>query len=1112
MTTFILLFIAGFFSLIERFDLGWIPVWLVELDNYYWTALILLIVLARTSLAVYRRVWVVRALLRKFYRWVDAGNQSDSGPSGPKSSSLGGRRGYSTLSAHPGKPGPSGPGVIKARRSQSPLSKKLGSLKIGSAKLGNFFKVIVKRGALVSLRAGRALKGRPTLACLFNQIGFRMFSACFPGKGKYLSRLRQLNAFHAHILNKVRNHGDVWVVKYLKVSQLALEKSIAGTPVHSLSELDPGMRFTRVVSGGLPSWIPVRDRRLISVNGSHAIIRWYSSLFSVYRVIAIPGVLKMSTITDALTAPLEVVSSIGQELALLVPASLFDVPLLEDLEKPFRVDRPGLPEIPLLESASSTGKVSWMGLIYDVDSLNRAGLLDTLLTFLAKTGQWHFLALLTHMRDMLPLCRGLLPLSSDFATMLLGESPIGRLSLKEEAAGKVRVFAMVTAWDQAVLKPLHDMLFRGIRRLPNDGTFDQEAAVRRCLAKSTTAGCSFGYDLSAATDRLPLVIQEMILDRFIPGIGRVWGRLLTERDYILNPPKAYSDFAGAYRYAVGQPMGALSSWAMLAVTHHLIAQLAAHRARLSGASDPHGFWNYSGWYTGYEVLGDDIVIFNQDVANQYLVIMESLGVPINLSKSVVATNATFEFAKVTGHKGVHVGAISWAMFMSQPTVMGRVGICYSLLRKGFVKENILRYIHRFSRESKYVQGIPNLFYLALGTMFTNKGRIKLSHLVHQIITYKDGRLTLIPALFEPGYGSITNALVAAVRQGASPTPSVVEIPHKKVAFLDYSTENLALRRGLALVIKAFVYGAPDERFAGYRVNTLRPSEDAASVAKAVLADCIGLTPDGKKAFIDSLESEGAFTMKPRVFARLSPVGMLVHPLYCHIYFQTYTKLVRKWNELVSIKPNKLIDLSLEELVSLVDVIDRYKEVLDISTRAHEKVAGSFLPNSRNLVDSPLSVLVKILKAESNLDYMRGVVVSAATESITKAFQRGDTAFYSIFEPESDSQKSDWYPGYRGPSGPPPLDRIRAYISEFGEDFVSKALPKWGKYAGAMFKEPSEIPEFTPWNPYMAQPEYLYSIGVYDYLPSIEALRALYASRDENAGGPPNGDPISDTAK
>jgi hypothetical protein len=96
-------------------------------------------------------------------------------------------------------------------------------------------------------------------------------------------------------------------------------------------------------------------------------------------------------------------------------------------------------------------------------------------------------------------------------------------------------------------------------------------------------------------------------------------------------------------------MGAYSSWAMLAVTHHFLVQLAARKAGkiLPGV-----------WYDNYELLGDDIIIFNKDVAHQYLLIMEGLGVPINLSKSVVAANSTIEFAKVTGHLDKNVSAIS----------------------------------------------------------------------------------------------------------------------------------------------------------------------------------------------------------------------------------------------------------------------------------------------------------------------------------------------------------------------------------------------------------------------------------------------------------------------
>lgn len=88
---------------------------------------------------------------------------------------------------------------------------------------------------------------------------------------------------------------------------------------------------------------------------------------------------------------------------------------------------------------------------------------------------------------------------------------------------------------------------------------------------------------------------------------------------------------------------------MLAVTHHLIVQ---HCARSSGKVLP------GTWYDKYELLGDDIILFDESVAKLYLSVMDKLGVKITLSKSVVARNETIEFAKVTGHNGVNVSAIS----------------------------------------------------------------------------------------------------------------------------------------------------------------------------------------------------------------------------------------------------------------------------------------------------------------------------------------------------------------------------------------------------------------------------------------------------------------------
>lgn len=70
---------------------------------------------------------------------------------------------------------------------------------------------------------------------------------------------------------------------------------------------------------------------------------------------------------------------------------------------------------------------------------------------------------------------------------------------------------MVDIWTQALMRPLHDSLFSILGKLPNDGTMDQEASFARAQVKAQQYGCCYGYDLSSATDRLPIEAQIQIL-------------------------------------------------------------------------------------------------------------------------------------------------------------------------------------------------------------------------------------------------------------------------------------------------------------------------------------------------------------------------------------------------------------------------------------------------------------------------------------------------------------------------------------------------------------------------------------------------------------------------
>lgn len=77
----------------------------------------------------------------------------------------------------------------------------------------------------------------------------------------------------------------------------------------------------------------------------------------------------------------------------------------------------------------------------------------------------------------------------------------------------------------------------------------------------------------------------------------------------------------------------LSSWAILAVTHHYIVRLAAENCGLKN-------------FVAYLVLGDDIVIANKEVADEYKSLIERMGLEISDVKSVVPTEfgRSMEFA------------------------------------------------------------------------------------------------------------------------------------------------------------------------------------------------------------------------------------------------------------------------------------------------------------------------------------------------------------------------------------------------------------------------------------------------------------------------------------
>lgn len=140
-----------------------------------------------------------------------------------------------------------------------------------------------------------SLRNSQEFLAAFKRYG-KVFTRILFESSKTPTRLQLLTKFGNHILRLTKNHGPSFVVKYLKACTVALQRKIGGTPLLSLREVEPDLPLPRLTSSGLPNFIPLRERREIE-KLTPSVVRWWLTLFSVYRIISIPGKLKLSTIT-----------------------------------------------------------------------------------------------------------------------------------------------------------------------------------------------------------------------------------------------------------------------------------------------------------------------------------------------------------------------------------------------------------------------------------------------------------------------------------------------------------------------------------------------------------------------------------------------------------------------------------------------------------------------------------------------------------------------------------------------------------------------------------------------------------------------------------------------
>jgi hypothetical protein len=224
----------------------------------------------------------------------------------------------------------------------------------------------------------------------------------------------------------------------------------------------------------------------------------------------------------------------------------------------------------------------------------------------------------------------------------------GRLGFSSEPAGKTRVFAMSDYWSRLSLKPIQLALYETLKTFSTDATANQDKGFKT-LVEESRGHDTYCFDLSSASDRIPAKMQKhrmrLMFDHLI---AESWFRVMTDRHFFIKTTDSY------VRWEVGQPLGLLSSFPSFSLWHHDIVQLSANWENFHNGK-PLRFFKQ------YRILGDDIVIYNKKVAMRYQLLLNMIGLEINLSKSIVgnAKHSQIEFAKRLAIDGKEISSISY---------------------------------------------------------------------------------------------------------------------------------------------------------------------------------------------------------------------------------------------------------------------------------------------------------------------------------------------------------------------------------------------------------------------------------------------------------------------
>jgi hypothetical protein len=207
---------------------------------------------------------------------------------------------------------------------------------------------------------------------------------------------------------------------------------------------------------------------------------------------------------------------------------------------------------------------------------------------------------------------------------------VGRIGLIQEPGYKLRAVANPGRVFQQVLGPLGNTLYRTLKALPWDCTFDQSKAIPDIQDSLSHGDVVHSIDLSGATDYFPLDLQCAVLRRIFDSDTV---DLFTE----ISQGQWEMPGFGRVSWTRGQPLGLYPSFGAFALTHGCLLLGLSKKPSFDG---------------DFFILGDDVVILDTELKDAYVRTLSELGCPISPTKSI-SSNSVCEFAgKIVTAKAV----------------------------------------------------------------------------------------------------------------------------------------------------------------------------------------------------------------------------------------------------------------------------------------------------------------------------------------------------------------------------------------------------------------------------------------------------------------------------